>query len=752
MRATLLLLAVCVPLSAQTKLPAPAEFKIDFQKHVRPILAQKCHSCHGEDVQQSGLRLDRRQNAMRGGDYGPVIVPGNSAESKLIKRVVSGDGGLQMPPTGPLSSEEIGILRAWIDQGADFRLDVVEESAPKTVDPKITSFIGVVRSSDTHAVEKMLKADRELVKARDLGGSTPLHHAAGFAPLATVKLLLANGADVNAKNRRASTPLHWAIHDEAKVRLLLESGADVNAKQADGRSLVFQAGSIGNGNAILALLLAKGGDPNAATAVGLTPLMAAAGRGDVEALRLLVAKGAKVDAQNGTGATALFGAAMSGNPRAVQFLLEKGADPKIATKRNETALTNAATAGVEEAVKLLIDAGANIHARDARGYSPLMYAAGSDARPAAVVKLLLAKGADAACTGENETARTLAAKRGDTEVARLLGVPEAERKRGAVADPPGNVTERSIPEAVTAALSLLEKQSHNFIRIGGCNSCHAQDLPSAAAGIARDRGIAAPKAIPQLPLNMMGTSPERIMDMGVVATIGPAWELFDFGINRVPKDAYTDAVVRYLKTMQTPEGNWKTTESRRPPMASGDFQLAAMAVYGIKQYAPAVDKADTQKVLARAAAWLEKQSPSTTQDQAFHLMGLAWANGASAAIDRGARALAATQRPDGGWSQLPGMGSDAYATGQALYALNASGKMPASNAVYQKGVRYLMRTQASDGSWHVKTRSIWFQPYFESGFPYAHDQWISAAGTSWAAMALSMAVEAPQISRVIAKK
>ena len=59
-----------------------------------------------------------------------MILPGNSAESKLIRRLVNGDGGLQMPPSGPLSDEEIGILRAWIDQGADFRIQVQEEPPP----------------------------------------------------------------------------------------------------------------------------------------------------------------------------------------------------------------------------------------------------------------------------------------------------------------------------------------------------------------------------------------------------------------------------------------------------------------------------------------------------------------------------------------------------------------------------------------------------------------------------------------------
>src|SRR5512144_1449702 len=176
MRLTVFLLMGTLVL-AQTKLPPPANGKVDFEKDVQPILAQKCHSCHGDEVQQSGLRLDKRQNALRGGDYGPVIVPGNSGESKLIKRLVNGDGGLQMPPTGPLSDEEIGILRAWIDQGAEFRTEI-EETAPKPVDPKLATLISAVRSTDTRAVEKLIASNPELVKMQDRAGSTPLHHAA----------------------------------------------------------------------------------------------------------------------------------------------------------------------------------------------------------------------------------------------------------------------------------------------------------------------------------------------------------------------------------------------------------------------------------------------------------------------------------------------------------------------------------------------------------------------------------------------
>src|SRR5947209_119823 len=118
-----------MPLFAQTA-------KVDFEKQIQPLLAQRCFACHGEEVQQSGLRLDKRQNAMRGGDYGPVIIPGKSSESKLIRRVVNGDGGMQMPPTGALSADEIGLLRAWIDEGAEFRTELKPEPPAKPVDPK----------------------------------------------------------------------------------------------------------------------------------------------------------------------------------------------------------------------------------------------------------------------------------------------------------------------------------------------------------------------------------------------------------------------------------------------------------------------------------------------------------------------------------------------------------------------------------------------------------------------------------------
>jgi len=725
--------------------PKPPAAAVDYDKDVKPLLAQNCYSCHGPDVQQSGLRLDLRQNALRGGDYGPVIVPGKSGESKLIRRLVDGDGGMQMPPTGALLPEEIGTLRAWIDQGAEFRNDVAEEPPAKPIDPALAALIVAVRSGTRATVEPVIAAHRDLVNAKDLAGSTPLHHAAAFGAVDIMTLLMDAGADVNARNKRGSTALHWAIHDEARVRLLLSRGANVNGRQIEGRTPLYQAASLGNGNAILRLLLANGADPNLALANGRTPLMAAAGRGDVEAMALLLGAKAGVDVRNGAGETALILAAGDGNPAAVGLLLDRGADARVRTKRNETALGTAGTAGNEETVRLLLAHGAEVNVRNIRGYSPLMLAASSDAIPAGAVKLLLAKGADTSFTADyDETARDLAAKRGDSDVTRLLGglagpasIPMAAHD--------SSTARRSIPAAIEQAFTLVEKQSYNFIRIGGCNSCHSQDLASAAAGFARSRGLSAPQ-IAQLPQSMM-PSPERLLDFSVVSAASTAWELVDFGMNGVPKNAYTDAAVRFIKAMQTPQGNWSANESRRPPMNAGDFQAAAVAIYAIKHYTPTGGEEGSEQAVAKAVAWLERAHPKTTQDRAFQALALAWANDGSESARRAARSLVAMQRVDGGWSQMPAVDSDAYATGQVLFALSVAGKMPASDPVFQKGIDYLLRTQADDGTWHVKSRSIWLQPYFESGFPYGRDQFISTAGTAWASMALAAAAQAPTSSQ-----
>ena len=100
-------------------LPPPAAVKVDFARDVAPIFQEKCQVCHGPDKQMGGLRLDRPAEAMAGGYSGPVILPGKSAASKLIHLVAGLQEDLVMPMAGErLTAEQIGLLRAWIDQGA----------------------------------------------------------------------------------------------------------------------------------------------------------------------------------------------------------------------------------------------------------------------------------------------------------------------------------------------------------------------------------------------------------------------------------------------------------------------------------------------------------------------------------------------------------------------------------------------------------------------------------------------------------
>ncbi|MBW8884589.1 MAG: DUF1549 domain-containing protein [Planctomycetia bacterium] len=103
-------------------LPAPATRKIDFATDVLPLLKKNCFSCHGSEHQEGGLRLDVKKRALDGGDSGVEFVAGKSSESRLIRLIAGIDEEFgQMPPKGKgtlLTADDVGIVRAWIDQGA----------------------------------------------------------------------------------------------------------------------------------------------------------------------------------------------------------------------------------------------------------------------------------------------------------------------------------------------------------------------------------------------------------------------------------------------------------------------------------------------------------------------------------------------------------------------------------------------------------------------------------------------------------
>jgi hypothetical protein len=94
---------------------------VDFERDILPVLAKHCFDCHGPDVQEARLRMDARTIVFRGGTHGPAVVPGKPDESLLVRRILTTDAATRMPlESDPLSSDEIGLIRSWIEQGANW--------------------------------------------------------------------------------------------------------------------------------------------------------------------------------------------------------------------------------------------------------------------------------------------------------------------------------------------------------------------------------------------------------------------------------------------------------------------------------------------------------------------------------------------------------------------------------------------------------------------------------------------------------
>jgi hypothetical protein len=442
------------------------------------------------------------------------------------------------------------------------------------------------------------------------------------------------------------------------------------------------------------------------------------------------------------------------DPPMVERLLGLGANPNQTFQTVTLTIPSvalAAVAGEPASIGALAAHGADLNAAGTHGYTALMMAAAAPRPDASIIRSLILNGADLHARDDvGRTALDWALLQGETPAAAALKSAGARAMAPSPAPPPAVAAPRSAAEAIEKAIARLQPAGPVFYERTKCISCHHQSLPALAVKMASTHGVRVDQALAAHPTasttTMWRGSREAFLlgsqsFGGFAANVG--YGLLAMHEERAPATPETDAASLLLAALQRPDGSWDIPaggggSGLRPPLGGGaHLSFTALAIRALSAYMPPSRRAEAAERIARARDFLRAATPSGTQDESFRLLGLVWSGATAAEISAQAARVLALQRPDGGWGQLPTMGPDAYATGQALYALNVSGMGPDA-APYKKGAQYLLRTQLEDGTWFVQSRGFGFQPYFETGFPHGRSQFISAAATSWAAIALSI--------------
>jgi ankyrin repeat protein len=591
-----------------------------------------------------------------------------------------------------------------------------------------------IRNGDSPQVQKVLGAGAD-ANIADGDGTSALMHAVIESDVNVMKLLIEGGANVNARNALDSTALMYAATNVAKTRLLLEAGADVKVKGKGGATPMSVAVTTFGSTPVLKLLTARGAEPEDRL------MVSAAQKGDLEAIQFLLSIGVR---PGGADSATLFAAVIGRCEACARLLVEKGAPANGVRLNGGGVLNETAKRAMPELSQLLLDHGASLDARDREGFTLLMQAVLSMEAPAnrdRMVRWLIAKGVDPNATNDRgETAYQLAARMGSTSTLELLRQAGARRVVEDWPKPSGGAHTTS--DALNKVLPLIETSGEPVFKSRGCVSCHNNSLPAMTVALARTKGFVINEAQAKKELGFaVATDLPFLEPMRLGSTIGGGsdtlgYTLMGMAAAGYPADALTDSHIHYLSIYQFPDGAWRTT-SYRPPEEYGPFATTAVALRAIRLYAIPGRREEFEERFTRARRWLLSATASSEEDRSMQLNGLADAGASASERAPFVKALKAAQNPDGSWSQLPGIPGDAYATGEALYALHVSGTVPAKDPVYQRGVQWLLRNQLTDGSWFVPTRAVPVQPHtFESGFPHGWNQFVSDGASSWAAMAL----------------
>jgi ankyrin repeat protein/beta-lactamase regulating signal transducer with metallopeptidase domain len=370
-----------------------------------------------EDYAESLLRF-RSQRQMA---FLPAVVHSRKGLAGRVDRILR--DGCSNPRMGLAWALAVSLVSACLAAGVAFAQTRPAKSATAIVesqDTAIKSLHKAAADGDLEQVKKLIAQGAD-INAKDSQKRTALQYASEKGHAEVARLLISHGAYVNANFAGHRTPLHYAAMTGNKrtVELLLSKGADINARNEYGITPLFEAmrSSAPGRKEVVECLVSKGGkvpafhlasymadmekvkqclqdgiDINSQADFGCAPLHAGVNSGKKDVVELLIANGANVDARDAFGVTPLYYAVTHNYEDILRLLLAKGANVNAKDNYGSTLLYHAIWDHSIDAINLLISKGANVNVKEDDGYTPLIYAIWEDDRD--MVELLIDKGSD----------------------------------------------------------------------------------------------------------------------------------------------------------------------------------------------------------------------------------------------------------------------------------------------------------------------------------------------------------------------